>query len=66
MNAKIVQGGDYGWNVAALLLVVLKLAGLIGWPWFVVLAPFWLPFASVGVVWVVSAAAVALGLPARR
>lgn len=53
-------------NALALLLVILKLAGLIGWPWIVVLAPFWIPFASVGVAWVVGAAAVALGLPARR
>lgn len=32
-------------GVLALLLVALKLAHVIAWPWFYVLAPFWAPCA---------------------
>jgi len=31
------------YSLVALLLVALRFAGYIGWPWFWILAPIWLP-----------------------
>lgn len=54
-NKKEVAGG--GITLTGLLLVafiVLKLCGVIAWPWVWVLAPLWIPIAVVAVVFLVS------------
>ena len=53
-NKEEVAGG--GITLTGLLLVafiVLKLCGVIAWPWVWVLAPLWIPIALAGVIFIV-------------
>jgi hypothetical protein len=42
--------------ILGILFIVLKLTGLIGWPWWTVLIPLWGPFAAMFAIVVVVAA----------
>lgn len=47
-------GGGIGFcGMLAILFIGLKLAGVVSWPWWAVLAPLWVPFALVCVLIVV-------------
>lgn len=51
-----VSGGGGG-SIAGLLgvaFVILKLLGVIAWPWIWVLAPFWIPIAIVAVIGIIA------------
>jgi hypothetical protein len=37
------------YSLATLLLAVLRLAGVIHWPWVWILSPLWLPLAITGI-----------------
>lgn len=39
-------------SLLGIAFIVLKLVGVIGWPWLWVLAPFWIPFAAAAVFFV--------------
>lgn len=41
------SGGTSILGMLGVALVILKLIGIITWPWLWVLAPFWVPFAIV-------------------
>jgi hypothetical protein len=41
-------------GVLGIAFIILKLTGTINWSWLWVLAPFWIPFAFVLVVFVIS------------
>ena len=49
---KIEVGGSLP-VILGVVFVILKLTGVIGWPWIWVLAPFWLAFAFTLVAFVV-------------
>ena len=40
---KSASGGIGFCGMLTLLLIALKLIGVIGWPWWLVLAPMWVP-----------------------
>lgn len=49
--SKTIEGGSRGMGFLSWLtiaFVVLKLTGYIGWSWWWVLAPLWIPWAVVG------------------
>lgn len=49
-------GGGIGlFGALGIVFVVLKLVGVIAWPWLWVLAPFWAPFTVLGVGLIVGA-----------
>lgn len=50
------EGGIGFAGVLGIVFVVLKLCGVISWPWFWVLSPFWIPLAFVALVVVVCVA----------
>lgn len=59
MEIKMNSGGVGVGGLLLVAFVVLKLTGVISWPWFWVLAPAWIPFAVwlgimvvLGLVWV--------------
>jgi hypothetical protein len=59
-NMRGSQSNGIGFfGALGLLFIVLKLVGVISWPWIVVLAPLWLPF---GMVLAIFALAVFWGL----
>lgn len=48
------KGGISFFGMLAILFIGLKLTGFIGWPWWVVLSPLWLPIAiAVGLALVI-------------
>ena len=60
MNKKTAASGGVSFtSMLAILFIGLKLAGVISWPWWAVLAPIWVPWAVVAVA---VAAILALGL----
>ena len=61
-NDKNRTGGGIGFlGMLAILFIGLKLAGIITWPWWVVLLPLWGPFAAVAVFLLVAFAIHASG-----
>ena len=49
------SGGGFGFfTVVGIVLVTLKLVGTIDWSWWWVLAPFWLPFGFLLVVFLIA------------
>lgn len=50
-NTKEVSSGRIGFlGALTIAFIVLKLTGSIGWSWWWVLAPFWIPWALVGAI----------------
>jgi phosphoglycerol transferase MdoB-like AlkP superfamily enzyme len=50
-NVKLKIGcGSSTMGVLAIMLIILKLAGVIDWSWWIVLIPIWLPLALFAVV----------------
>ena len=61
-NDKSRAGGGIGFlGMLAILFIGLKLAGIITWPWWVVLLPLWGPFAAVAIFLLVAFAIHASG-----
>lgn len=61
-NDKNRAGGGIGFlGMLAILFIGLKLAGIITWPWWVVLLPLWGPFAAVAIFLLVAFAIHASG-----
>lgn len=56
----------YAWWTAALVIVVLKLAGAIDAPWLAVTAPFWGPVLAIPAIAVAVALATVLAGGGRR
>lgn len=52
-QSKAKSGGMSLLGVLLTVFVILKLTGLINWSWWWVLAPVWIPFSVVIVLWVV-------------
>ena len=49
-NAK--AGGGIGFcGILGIVLIALRVAGVISWPWIWVLAPLWVPVAACAVLW---------------
>jgi uncharacterized integral membrane protein len=48
------QGGIGFLGILALIFITLKLMGYIKWSWLWVLGPIWIPFALVGVLFVIA------------
>jgi hypothetical protein len=49
-DSNSTSGGGVGiFGILGIVFVVLKLVGVIAWPWLWVLAPFWAPLALLGV-----------------
>lgn len=48
--ASTAAGGVSTGGAFALMFVTLKLCHVIGWPWWQVLAPFWIPAAAAGLL----------------
>lgn len=46
-NEEYSSGGLGFFSVLGLIFIVLKLVGVIDWPWIWVLSPFWIPVALV-------------------
>lgn len=44
-NQVVVSGGIGFFEALGLVFIVLKLCGVIGWSWWWVLAPIWMPIA---------------------
>ena len=56
------NGGGLGLaSILGVAFIVLKLIGVITWPWLWVLAPFWIPFGLVLVLLLVGAVLVGIG-----
>lgn len=53
-NQSTIGGGF--WGLLTIAFVVLKLTGVIGWPWVWVLAPVWAPIAAFILVVIILAA----------
>ena len=45
MKSNNASGGIGFFGVLAIVFIVLKLVGVISWPWFWVLSPIWIPIA---------------------
>ena len=55
-------GGGIGFlGALGIAFIVLKLTGVIGWSWWWVLAPLWIPWAVVGVVVLIAATVILIG-----
>ena len=53
MNRRTIIIGLFvasSYSLATVLLLVLKLAGAIRWPWLWIIAPLWLPMAAIGAI----------------
>ena len=60
MKAQVSSGGIGFFGLLAIVFIVLKLCGVIGWSWLWVLSPIWLPTAIVlGILAVVGVSALA-------
>ena len=60
MKAQVSSGGIGFFGLLAIVFIVLKLCGVIGWSWWWVLSPIWLPTAIVlGILAVVGVSALA-------
>lgn len=46
----IVKGGGIALGVLGVLFILLKIIGIINWPWLAVLTPIWLPIISIAVL----------------
>lgn len=46
ITIKVGNGSKLSWMLFQITLVLLKAFGYIGWNWFLVFFPLWLPFAS--------------------
>jgi hypothetical protein len=52
----MTEYSDEGRGILTILLIVfivLKLAGLVSWPWVWVLAPLWIPFVVFGIAYLI-------------
>jgi len=59
-NSSSSSGGIGFFGLLAIVFIVLKLTGYIGWPWYWVLAPVWIPLAIALVVMVVGIVGLAI------
>lgn len=55
MNNHIgVKGGGIGFfGLLAIAFIVLKLVGVINWPWIWVLGPIWIPVLAILIFWAI-------------
>lgn len=61
-RVKTSAGGGLGLgSVLGVVFIVLKLVGVIDWPWIWVLAPFWISF-IIGIVGIIIAAIFVIGI----
>lgn len=50
MSKQVTSGGTSGTTLLLVAFIVLKLTGVIGWSWWWVLAPMWIPLAIIAVI----------------
>jgi len=50
MSKSTSSGGIGFCGLLTIVFIVLKLTNVVAWPWLWVLAPFWIPWAIVGVI----------------
>lgn len=59
-ETKVVSGGGISLStILGVVFIILKLTGVISWPWLWVLAPFWIPLA-LGTLILIIAAVIAI------
>ena len=59
-NNSSSSGGVSVCGLMGVMFIGLKIAGIIGWPWVWVLAPFWVPLAIAIVILLVAAIIIAI------